>query len=55
MSLYYNITHIRWDYESKNVKGYVSVPKKNDIHPFSVDPTKSSEVFIADYLWDLMD
>ncbi|KAL6061054.1 hypothetical protein QOT17_013110 [Balamuthia mandrillaris] len=53
LSLYDQITKLRWDYDSKHIKGFVSLP--NDLRPFDIDPAKHSRQAIADHLWDLMD
>ncbi|XP_060559199.1 kinetochore protein Spc24-like [Ruditapes philippinarum] len=54
LSLFNNISRIRWDFEgSKNdVKGYIS--NKTDVKPFSFDKRKCSQFFITNSLWDSM-
>jgi len=56
INLYQNITNIKWDYDSELlVKGSIILPKKNDIRPFELDPSKQSDFKITNYLWELMD
>ncbi|KJE92402.1 hypothetical protein CAOG_03380 [Capsaspora owczarzaki ATCC 30864] len=51
VSLYMNITNIKWDFEQDNlVKGFVT--KNNDVRPFSLDPKVQTPYFIANYLWE---
>lgn len=33
----------------------VANPAKNDVTPFNLNPAQSSEFYIANYLWDLID
>jgi len=56
ISLYANISNIRWDYSDESkVKGYItSTAGGGDIRSFELDPTKQSENFIVNYLWDKM-
>lgn len=81
VSLYANITNLRWDYdETTAIKGcksplysslslftgdslahccfgFVDVtnPTKNDVAPFSLNPAQSSEFYVANYLWGLIE
>ncbi|XP_045213697.2 kinetochore protein Spc24-like isoform X2 [Mercenaria mercenaria] len=54
LSLFNNISRIRWDFEgSKNdVRGYIS--NKTDVKPFCFDKRKCSQFFITNSLWDSM-
>lgn len=54
-SLYTNVSHIRWDYESEDgqVKGFVA--SLNDVKPFCLKKSEKSNYDIANYLWDLME
>ncbi|XP_020910681.1 kinetochore protein Spc24 [Exaiptasia diaphana] len=54
-SLFSNISHIRWDYNSKDdeIKGFVA--SLNDVKPFCLDVKQSSKYFTVNYLWDLID
>lgn len=56
ISLYANISNIRWDYQDEaKVKGYItSTQAGGDIRSFELDPTRQSENFIINYLWDKM-
>jgi len=56
ISLYSNLSNIRWDYDEPTlVKGYVSKGERNDVRPFQLDPSKSSDFFITNYLWELIE
>lgn len=54
-SLYTNVSHIRWDYESgeDQVKGFVA--SLNDVKPFCLNKSEMSKYNVANYLWDLME
>lgn len=54
-SLFSNISHIRWDYNSKEdeIKGFVA--SLNDVKPFCLDEKQNSKYFTVNYLWDLID
>lgn len=56
ISLYANISNIRWDYQDEDkVKGYItSTQAGGDIRSFELDPARQSESFIVNYLWDKM-
>lgn len=54
ISLYCNISHIRWDTESRNVAGCVMPPDGGVMKPFDIDATKVSEFYVANKLWDLI-
>lgn len=56
ISLYANISNIRWDYSDESkVKGYMSgAGGTGGIRSFELDPATQSENFIVNYLWDKM-
>jgi len=56
ISLYANISNIRWDYtDDAKVKGYLtSTQGGGDIRSFELDPLRQSQNFIINYLWDKM-
>ena len=56
ISLYANISNIRWDYQDESkVKGYITNSAAGgDIRSFELDPTRQTENFIVNYLWDKM-
>ncbi|KAL1495961.1 hypothetical protein AB1Y20_014602 [Prymnesium parvum] len=55
ISLYANISSIRWDYNSENVKGWITGASGSGLKAFELDPSKHSQYFITNCLWDLMD
>ena len=55
ISLYANVSGIRWDYESPAIEGVISLEgKEEDSATFKLDPKINSEYFTANYLWDLI-
>ena len=53
LSLYVNITHILWDYDSEEkVAGYVSNATTERVIPFDIDATTTSEFDVAAQLWE---
>lgn len=54
-SLFSNISHIRWDYNSKEdeIKGFVA--SLSDVKPFCLNAKQNSKYFTVNYLWDLID
>ena len=52
LSLYYNMTKIRWDFNCPTVKGYVSSEKA--LRKFNIDQTKQSEFDTINLLWDMI-
>lgn len=56
ISLYANISNIRWDYQDESkVKGYMtSTAAGGEVRGFELDPAQQSENFIVNYLWDKM-
>uniref|UniRef100_A0A7S4C342 Kinetochore protein Spc24 n=1 Tax=Chrysotila carterae TaxID=13221 RepID=A0A7S4C342_CHRCT len=55
ISLYANISAIRWDYGSDKIKGFVTSAKGDGMKAFELDPTQHSSYDITNSLWDLMD
>lgn len=53
VSLYFSISKINWDYESKHIRGHISMP--HNVTSFNIDPTKHSPYFIANTLWDKLE
>lgn len=54
ISLYANISSIRWDYNSDLVKGFITSAQGSGIQSFELDPAQHSSYFITNNLWDLM-
>lgn len=54
-SLYTNVSHIRWDYESDEdkVKGFIA--NLNDVKPFCFGKSEKSTFDIVNSLWDLLE
>ena len=54
-SLYTNVSHIRWDYESDEdqVKGFIA--SLNDVKPFCFSKSENSKFDIVNSLWDLLE
>lgn len=54
-SLYTNVSHIRWDYESDEdqVKGFIA--NLNDVKPFCFSKSAKSKFDIVNSLWDLLE
>lgn len=55
ISLYANISSLRWDYSSENVKGWVTSASGNGLRAFELDPSQHSDFFMTNCLWDLME
>lgn len=59
LSLYANITGIRWKYEddenSHLIRGFVSLPSKDEVREFSLDCNKESTFKVANTIWDMID
>uniref|UniRef100_A0A6U4W404 Kinetochore protein Spc24 n=2 Tax=Hemiselmis andersenii TaxID=464988 RepID=A0A6U4W404_HEMAN len=58
LALYVNVTNVRFDYESSNVKGIVFPDDgAEDITPktFDIDPASMSEFDLTNAVWDLID
>uniref|UniRef100_A0A7S4K4J3 Kinetochore protein Spc24 n=1 Tax=Paramoeba aestuarina TaxID=180227 RepID=A0A7S4K4J3_9EUKA len=52
LTLFVNISNIKWDFDSQRVRGYITGPK--DVKKFDIDPKKCSEFETANLLWDLI-
>ena len=55
ISLYANISSIRWDYNSALVKGFITSANGSNIKSFELDPSQHTSFFIVNKLWELMD
>ena len=55
ISLFANISSIRWDYNSKLVKGFITSTDGAGMKAFEVDPEQYSRFDITNHLWTLMD
>ena len=55
ISLYANISSIRWDFSSSKVKGFITSAAGSGIKSFELEPTQQSEFAVVNSLWDLMD
>ena len=55
ISLYANISSIRWDYSSSKVKGFITSGTGSGIKSFELEPSQQSEFAVINSLWDLMD
>ena len=55
ISLYANISCIRWDYASPHIKGWATSPGGAGIKAFEMEPHRHTDFAVANYLWDLMD
>ena len=62
ISLYANISSIRWDYSSAAIKGWVTAANGGGatgggggMKAFEMEPNRHTDFQVANYLWDLMD
>ena len=56
ISLYANISSIRWDFSSPAIKGWVTSSSGAGMKAFEMEANhKHTEFAITNYLWDLMD
>ncbi|TFJ85580.1 hypothetical protein NSK_003089 [Nannochloropsis salina CCMP1776] len=59
LSLYANITGIRWKYDdgekSHLIRGFVSLPDKEEVREFTLDCHKESSFKIANSIWNMID
>ena len=55
ISLYANISSIRWDYSSRHVKGFITSASGSGIKSFELEPSQQSEFAVINSLWDLME
>eukprot|EP00033_Pygsuia_biforma_P002112 GCRY01002343.1.p1 GENE.GCRY01002343.1~~GCRY01002343.1.p1 ORF type:complete len:202 (-),score=39.95 GCRY01002343.1:379-984(-) len=56
LRLFLNVSNIRWHQESTHIKGYVTKGQGSNIEmvPFDYDPSRLSQYFIINKLWDLI-
>lgn len=55
LSLYSNVTGIKWDYEKENMlAGQIKINSKQMIKYFEIDPSDKSHYEIANELWNLI-
>jgi hypothetical protein len=54
LSLYTNITGIRWDYSDPSLLAGV-INTNHDVREFEIDPSTMTKCEIADALWELLD
>ena len=55
ISLYANISAIRWDYSSDAVKGWLTSANGAGMKAFEMEPHRHTDFAVTNYLWDLMD
>jgi hypothetical protein len=55
ISLYANISSIRWDFNSSLVKGFITSAEGAGIKAFEMDPAHTSSMEMTNRLWDMMD
>ncbi len=55
ISLFANISSIRWDYNSPNVKGWVTSASGGGMKAFEMDLQRHTDFETSNYLWELMD
>ena len=55
ISLYANISSIRWDYSSTSVKGWVTSAQGSGMKAFEMEPHRHTDFAVTNYLWELMD
>eukprot|EP00743_Colponemidia_sp_Colp-15_P004999 GILK01005385.1.p1 GENE.GILK01005385.1~~GILK01005385.1.p1 ORF type:complete len:216 (-),score=60.59 GILK01005385.1:206-817(-) len=54
ISLFANISGIKWDYSSTEVAGFIVKDNSQDVNRFRVNPKEHSTYFTTNYLWDLL-
>mmetsp|Transcript_4699 Transcript_4699/g.14360 ORF Transcript_4699/g.14360 Transcript_4699/m.14360 type:complete len:201 (-) Transcript_4699:23-625(-) len=54
ISLYANISSIRWDFGTSNVKGFLASGGGSGIKAFEMDPAQQSGFEMTNRLWELM-
>jgi hypothetical protein len=52
LSLYVNISNIKWDFNSDHIKGFISGPSK--MKKFDIDPNRCGDIASTDLLWNLI-
>ena len=56
ISLYANISSIRWDCSSPSIKGWITSASGSGMKAFEMDANhKHTDYAVTNYLWDLMD
>ena len=57
ISLYANITGIKWQYGGKDgvLAGTISLPNREEVHQFAIDPEVTPMFNATNMLWDIMD
>lgn len=55
LSLYANISSIRWDYDNDAVAGYVAPSDGAPVRPFYIDPRTHTPFEVADSLWRVVE
>ena len=56
ISLYANISSIRWDFGSPAIKGWITSSSGNGMKAFEMDANHNHTDFaVTNYLWELMD
>ena len=55
ISLYANISSIRWDYAAPAVKGWVTSAAGGGMKAFEMEAHRHTDFQVTNYLWDLMD
>lgn len=55
ISLYANISSIRWDYGSNSIKGWVTSASGGGMKAFEMEANRHTDFAVTNYLWDLMD
>lgn len=55
ISLYANISSIRWDYATPAVKGWVTSASGAGVRAFEFEQNKHTDFGVTNCLWDLMD
>ena len=55
ISLYANISSIRWDYNSALVKGFITSANGSNISSFELGPSQHTNFFTVNMLWGLRD
>ena len=53
ISLYANISNIKWDYDAPHLAGHVA--SGDAVRGFSIDPSRNSDFAIANQLWAIVD
>ena len=56
ISLYANISSIRWDFASPSIKGWITSAQGKGMKAFEMEANhKHTDFAVTNYLWDLMD